>query len=175
MQNIWYNQHPHHVRWGYARFKALDLARHFDFPPVDPIAIIKKYKWKIVNLNFPEEAYRIEAVTTPYYNNRYAVFVDPWKKIQYPARYRFSLSHEIGHVVLGHYDTYNLSLLSKSEKAILDREADEFAGEFLVPKTLLKRVKIIDIDRLAEVFQVSHEVMRIRLQRHNMLKKNTYI
>ena len=170
MQNIVSYHRPRRVRWEYARYKALDLAREFQYPPIDPLAIIKKYGWKIINLEFPDDFHGIDAVTTQYYKNRYAVFVDPWKKIQYPARYRFSLSHEIGHIVLGHYDTYNLSLLSKSEIAILDREADEFAGEFLVPIILLKKVKIIDIDRLAEIFQVSHEVMRIRLQRHNMLK-----
>jgi Zn-dependent peptidase ImmA (M78 family) len=132
------------------------------------LVIIREYGWKIFNFDFTGED--TDAGIIKMKNSKYAVFVDPYKKLLSPRRYRFTLAHEIGHVALGHYSTYDLNTLSPLEINILDKEADEFAGEFLVPKTMLKMVKIIDIDRLSDVFQVSHDVMRIRLQRHNMIK-----
>jgi len=168
LQNIICIKRPRFVRWEFARARALDLSRRFLVPPIDPVQIIKECDWKILNFDFTDKD--TDAGIIKMKNGKFAVFVNPYKKLLSPRRYRFTLAHEIGHVALNHYNTYNIDFLSEKEKAILDKEADEFAGELLVPKTMLKTIRVIDIGRLADAFQVSHDVMRIRLQRHNMIK-----
>lgn len=86
----------------------------------------------------------------------------------HPHRQRFSLAHEIGHVVLQHPAE---SELGDEENRLCDREADEFAGELLVPYHFLKIEieKITDIDKLARVFNVSNQVITIRLISRNLL------
>lgn len=71
---------------------------------------------------------------------------DPW------YRRRFTIAHEIGHMLFGH--TCNGGLHN-------EREANLFAGELLVPKPMLKVEfsKTPDIDKLSRLFRVSKEAL----------------
>ena len=88
----------------------------------------------------------------------------------HPHRQRFSLGHEIGHIVLQHPAE---SELGDEENRLCDREADEFAGELLVPYNLLKIEieKNKDVDNLARIFNVSTQVITIRLISQNLLRE----
>ena len=103
-------------------------------------------------------------------------------------RKRFTLAHEIGHFVLHKRKdeellfmeeslTYfrsknNLEKISESEKKI-EREANLFAAELLMPKVLVSKTieeKCLDIDNeydftdLATIFKVSEVTLAIRLK-----------
>lgn len=63
--------------------------------------------------------------------------------VTYLPRVRFTLAHEIGHIILGHLtefeDTSIQNGLSATSKKVLETEADAFAAELLAPRTILRR------------------------------------
>ncbi len=87
-----------------------------------------------------------------------------------PTRQRFTIAHEIGHVLLGHPPA---DKLSTEEKKSIEAEANIFAGEFLVPYDSLKSsiAKGLKIDALAKKFFVSQEVLFIRLKDSRLFNK----
>jgi len=118
------------------------------------------------------------------------------------ARYRFTLSHEIGHKVLHEdlyqqyrfdtFDEWKSTILNMpiQEREMIEWQAREFAGLVLVPRAILKRefdtdqeetirlfgkkhpamVSDITVHSLAKKFDVSDEVIRIRLERDRLIK-----
>jgi Zn-dependent peptidase ImmA (M78 family) len=85
------------------------------------------------------------------------------------ARDRWSLAHELGHVVLGHCQIYSVDTLRKdvltdAERYILDRECDIFAEEILMPLAWMEKHKHSSIDQLKKVFGVSREAITIRYE-----------
>lgn len=97
------------------------------------------------------------------------------------ARQRFTIAHELGHYYLDHIQEDEQLLTSPDSNGWknCEREANEFAGELLVPLQLLKiecdRIKHIAIDKklgeLAKIFLVSREVITIQLTKHKLLSK----
>lgn len=63
--------------------------------------------------------------------------------IGYLPRIRFTLAHEIGHIIMGHFTEFEKTSLREgvtpAEKVVLEREADAFAAELLAPRTILRR------------------------------------
>lgn len=89
-----------------------------------------------------------------------------------PKRQRFTLAHEIGHFIMHkgrgiHVDTEQM--LFRREGAVSDpREtaANQFAACLLMPRTLLDKEldgDELDIDKLAQKFNVSSQAMSYRL------------
>lgn len=87
------------------------------------------------------------------------------------GRDRWSVAHELGHIVLGHYELYPVDTimsdrLTDRERYILDREADIFSEELLMPAEWVVRYKQ-DLSDLKNLFKVSKEAMSIRLGKLN--------
>ncbi len=89
-------------------------------------------------------------------------------------RQRFTIAHELGHLFLGHLTrekpeyrdparNYTMSNYDPKE-----RDANRFAAALLMPadavKAVILRMEGANIERLAEVFQVSKTAMSIRLK-----------
>jgi Zn-dependent peptidase ImmA (M78 family) len=91
-------------------------------------------------------------------------------KNHHEHRQRFSLGHELGHYLLKHLPEFELP---PEEIKTCNREADEFSGELLVPLESLKRALKLtqNISELANLYNVSQEVLTIRLLNQNLLKK----
>lgn len=93
-------------------------------------------------------------------------------------RQRFSLAHEFGHILLNHdlnyYRTYITIDDPPTEKThtaaegAFETEANNFAGELLVPLEILKEEfkKTTDLKQLAKVFWVSQHVVSIAVSTH---------
>lgn len=79
-------------------------------------------------------------------------------------RRRFSIGHEIGHLLLNHPPEIECSAQQIVSK---NREADACASELLMPEELLLRMtlRFHRPDHLALAFEVSPEAMRRRLDR----------
>jgi len=117
-----------------------------------------------------------------------AGFFDPKKNTifinnQDPTnRQQFTVAHELGHYKLGHQNAGVLlrQQIYESQKPAIEKEADEFAGNLLVPLPMLKGVmkeydldeRSVDVELLARIFGVSKEVIKIRLER---LKKTQFV
>ncbi|ABZ83298.1 conserved hypothetical protein [Heliomicrobium modesticaldum Ice1] len=84
------------------------------------------------------------------------------------GRLHWTMAHELGHILLGHFTDYNTNRLTAHEEKILDREADEFTKEFLMPAaTVIGAVRrpltVAKIGRVKNLFQVSWEATGNRL------------
>ena len=91
------------------------------------------------------------------------------------GRDRWSLAHELGHIVLNHYELYNVDTiyidnLNEYERYILDREADIFAEELLMPSDWVSRNQEFCAEELKDVFEVSKEAMAVKLSKIRMVK-----
>lgn len=100
-------------------------------------------------------------------------------------RIRFSLAHEISHRVLSHYknESYSYSLLGKSKKPI-EREADDFASELLIPykilKSTIKSLAIqefapLEVFTLSQYFFVSYQAMLLKLFKKQFITRTHYL
>lgn len=91
------------------------------------------------------------------------------KKITYNSthpdtRIRFTIAHELGHILLGHNTSSRMiDLTTKEPKEEL---ANVFAAELLVPLSLLKTENLLaeSLSGLAKKYWVSNEVMMWRLR-----------
>lgn len=90
------------------------------------------------------------------------------------VRKRFTIAHEIGHIVLKHFERSEfIYVFHKGEcQNYFEEEANLFAGELLVPYSFLKQAifhyNIRDIHSLAKFFNVSEQVMSIKVQQYNL-------
>jgi len=86
------------------------------------------------------------------------------------TRQRFTVAHEIGHIVLEHTSIFGDC--NQYSKASQEKEADAFAGELLVPlsdlKLFLKTPK--SIQEIVDRYIISKEVAFIAIQGNNLLK-----
>ncbi len=114
----------------------------------------------------------------------------------HPNRRRFSLAHEIGHFVLHHkkgtrdhiFLDKNLSFYTRKDQPsssntnpAMEKEANVFAAQLLMPEKLLKKyitkhdldiTDEFDISRLAIAFGVSEQALQIRLNVLNLAVPN---
>lgn len=84
------------------------------------------------------------------------------------GRLRFTWAHELGHIVLGHLRDYDCSRLPEEYLRVLDREADVFASELLMPREWVQKYVPTPCDRrsiakLKEFFGVSWGAFVTRL------------
>lgn len=75
-------------------------------------------------------------------------------------RNRFTICHEIGHIVLHH--------IYRGEK--LEKEANMFSARILMPMLLIKELEIKSPDKLVTLCDVSIESATFRLKRFNLIK-----
>jgi len=112
--------------------------------------------------------YRIVLLTTV--PDEFSALISPTEMLigvnrnHHVHRRRFSVGHEIGHLLLGHPPEADCT---PHEAALHDLEADACASELLMPEELLlpMTLKFSKPERLALIFQVSAEAMHRRLDR----------
>ncbi|NBI05796.1 ImmA/IrrE family metallo-endopeptidase [Senegalia massiliensis] len=128
-------------------------------PPINPLSIIETMdncKYKLDDL-CGEEGYTLYRAD----KNFYLICIND---TLYKPRMSFTTAHEIGHVVLGHFRDYKNKELSEEEEQILDKEADVFAGEILMPENQIHSCNLNNIHELKDYFKVSKEAMEVRLK-----------
>lgn len=69
-------------------------------------------------------------------------------RVENYQRVRWTIAHEIGHIVLGHLVSFDATALcrgtlTKAEYKVLEREADTFAVNLLAPMTIINRLPSI--------------------------------
>ena len=78
------------------------------------------------------------------------------------GRARFSIAHELGHLLLRHNP---LGRIGEPRDPDQERQADRFASELLMPESLLREdCEKLPFEVLCRRYRVSHQAMRIRLE-----------
>lgn len=82
-------------------------------------------------------------------------------------RVRFSIAHELGHIVLNHLTDFeqpdSFSILNSNAYRVLEREADMFAAELLAPTPLLKEMGLLDAGNIQRVCGISESAADITI------------
>ena len=77
-------------------------------------------------------------------------------------RARFSIAHELGHLLLCHNPLGHIGGPRDSDQ---ERQADRFASELLMPEALLRKdCEKLLFEALCRRYRVSRQAMRIRLE-----------
>ena len=143
--------------------------------PVDPRAIIRAHGWRL--LTYGQAAARLSAdatvadimalygtadaftATAPRQGRVLIVYND---QIDNGQRAAFSLCHEIGHLMLGHFDTPD-AILTPGQRRLLDQEANAFAANLMAPVAVVDQLRrpLCPTDR--HLFGLSRQGWEVRL------------
>lgn len=90
------------------------------------------------------------------------------------GRIRFTVAHELGHIVLGHlgnqtYTTRNRE--PRKDDAPIEQMANVFASRLLAPACVLYELNATTPERIAELCDISLAAARFRAERMELLKK----
>ncbi|NPV51718.1 MAG: ImmA/IrrE family metallo-endopeptidase [Candidatus Methanofastidiosum sp.] len=146
-------------------------------PPVDVLRITDYLGAEVVfSDEFPDGIF---GCLLPLKNGKFIIAINVYSS---DTRKIFTIAYEIGHICLKHYEALE-KLYSEKEKialdvsqietckAIMERYANVFASELLMPKHMVLPHYYKtngDVDKLAEIFMVSKEAMEIRLKELNL-------
>lgn len=146
--------------------------------PVDPLKVAHALKIRVHNAKFSEED-KSGAITKR--DGNIAIYLN---YDDAPARKRFTIAHEIGHLVLHMQaaddyeivdteDNFRSNTISNDEwtnERRMEWEANAFAAALLMDEELVRNEweQIKDIGMLAWKFQVSEGAMAIRLSSLNL-------
>ncbi|WP_179122259.1 ImmA/IrrE family metallo-endopeptidase [Caloramator quimbayensis] len=138
--------------------------------PVDIKSLFKKYGYFLVDYstaekycskNDPLKFKNAEDCLAATYlmNNKYLTVYK--ENIRPYGRLVWTLSHEFGHIVLGHLEDFDETdvrrTLTDNQYEILEKEADAFAAELLAPIALLKNIKGLNKEMIQSMCSVSEE------------------
>jgi Zn-dependent peptidase ImmA (M78 family)/DNA-binding XRE family transcriptional regulator len=108
-----------------------------------------------------------------------AIIVNAWERIPVERRI-FSASHELGHLML-HRDAYDVSQTKESKKE--EKEADLFAGHFLMPDEGFRRewneasgLHWVDrVFKVKRIFHVSYKTVLFRLTEYGVADNSIWM
>lgn len=148
------------------------LYRHIDLdiPPVDLAAILEALDISVQSVNLGSEAFGYAV----YIHERPLILVEYTMSL---VRKQWTIAHELGHCLLPDHIG---QLARDGHTSKLEREANQFAAELLMPNHMIKnwwehRRKLgreEAIKQMAWDFQVSRQAMEIRLKRIGLIEEN---
>lgn len=169
-EKVKHNEKIYNVNYYNVRNTAWEflIKNNVTFYPLDLHEILKQNNWKVTTYKQYscshhvelEELYKIstDGFTKVDENDDYVIVVND---INNRWRNRFTIAHEIGHIIL--HKTFK-------ESSQLEKEANMFAARILMPMLLIKELNITTAEDLSQLCDVSIEAARYRLKRFNEIK-----
>lgn len=132
----------------------------------------------VLEVNDPLNLKKLRADARTIYDSSTDTYLTVYNESIFPAsRIRWTIAHEIGHIVLGHLEysetAYRENLTTKKYK-VLEKEANFFAAELLAPLPILKK---LGVQTAKQIKQLCHLSNWAADNRENDLKStwwNTY-
>lgn len=157
---------PTKPRWALAKSKADELTANFSFPPIPALEIAESRGVDVVFVAFSEFEDDVSGFCD---FNSAKLYVNQQDQ---PSRQNFTIAHELGHWVL------HRSLFVEAPQRYqflprftqpdrddpLEKEANHFAANLLVPQKLLRPVLHAPVSKLADIFSVSKIMMEWRVR-----------
>ena len=106
------------------------------------------------------EVYGLRADGFSLYDPERQCFIIFYDNLQCKERQRFTIMHEIGHIMLGHKDESDLANLM----------ANYFAGYSLAPYPIMDLYRIEDCMQLAKFFGISRDCAQLCVKRYEQWK-----
>jgi hypothetical protein len=126
------------------------LKANIKWLPIDPFRIAKQFGWIILTASemskesgIPPDRV-IRGKDSDVYEHA-GVYKIIYNETAHSGRIPFTIAHEIGHIVLNHLIDFDQTRLSRGgltddEYYVLEREADLFASELLMPAPILREI-----------------------------------
>jgi len=154
-------------RTGLARNRARKLLDELGInsPPVKLAPIVKHLNIKAFEQDFKEGLSGISLT-----DEEGKSFIG-YRKLDHDHRKRFSVAHEIGHIMLGHTHPKTYGEIEKADSCA---EANEFASELLMPLRFLKldiASGITNPKKLIERYWVSEQAFWVKIRNSGLLSK----
>lgn len=132
--------------------------------PLDPKKIIEKNGWKLIPYtNSHDELMAISHDGFTYYYD--GVFYIYYNESKPPKRIRFTLFHEIGHIILNHHIEFKKEILQSSEDtSFLESEANIVARNLMAPAHLICNLYHDSYVLFSKFFQMSDEALTNRMK-----------
>lgn len=138
--------------------------QRLDTFPLDPQEIIEKNNWKLIPYtDFHDELMAISHDGFTYYYD--GVFYIYYNKSKPYKRVRFTLFHEIGHIILNHHIEFKKEILQSSENTgFMESEANIVARNLMAPAYIIHNLYLGMNNFIPEIFQMSDKasINRIR-------------
>ena len=142
--------------------------------PVNVVQITKMLGIKVVKNSIAKRLESYESGATLVQNEQWYIVYDD---TQIKQRCRFTIAHELGHILLGHtlkngryartFDT------SKPEE---ETEADMFAARLLAPACVLWALDLHNPEEISHVCNISHSAAEVRADRMEILyRRNKFL
>ncbi len=135
--------------------------------PLDVVSICGKLG---VIVSWDEDALdQNEEAVTYFLRARYLIYLKTPTARTATCRLRWTLAHELGHILLGHFREYDLTFngadqLGRAVAWTINREANLFAAELLMPEEFIRARAGDGFEYLRKTCDVSRQSLTIRLQ-----------
>lgn len=144
--------------------------------PIPIISIANKYNIHVLKHSQTVQDYlkADESGTTIFVRNKIIIIYRDSESLQ---RCRFTIAHELGHILLGHELTddryFRKFYTSKPE---IEIEADVFASRLLAPACVLWGLNLHTADEIAKACNITKESAQVRADRMETLyKRNKFL
>lgn len=140
--------------------------------PVKPFALARQFHWRVLTVGYlarttglpRDQIINGKDSDVWWHKGSYAIVYD---ENAYRRRIPYTIAHEIGHIVLKHLEDFEQTRLSRggltdAEYWVLEREAELFAAELLMPLPILRALGAVDQDEIMKVCNVSRRTAGIR-------------
>lgn len=140
--------------------------------PVKPSSIARQFGWRLLTVGrlardtgLPrDQIINGQDSDVYWYEGSYAIV---YNENAYRPRIPYTIAHEIGHIVLRHPEDFEQTRISRGGLAnsaywVLEREAELFAAELLMPLPILRALGAFDQDEIMKICNVSRSTAGIR-------------
>ncbi len=163
-------------KFGFVYEKACEflLMNRIDSLPLNPFEIIRQNHWGLVTyselctlvqgkVSVSDIALTCQSTDgfTVYNGNNYCIAYND--TISVKSRVYFTLMHEVGHIICGHFDGRGATLQSE-EYHLFETEANFFASNVLAPSAVVTACKFNSPQLLHCACGISFEAAKVRLQ-----------
>jgi|GEM_PF-7061391 len=145
------------------------LKYNFPAPPVDPMFIVQQLG-ELYNFSDPDEK-----GFTRFIENKYKIYIN---NVEYSNMSIWTYAHEAGHIILDHFRKYDTLLTNDMGCAYIDKEANTFAAELLMPEEWIYQCieqyppcTSGNLRKLVSIFNVSWDSLFVRLHTMKIQKK----
>ena len=157
--------------------------------PINPFIIINEHKWGLItytelakenciHITQVVKAFQSEDGFTMYDGVNYTIAYND--TIKSKGRIRFTLMHEIGHILLTHLVDFKETILmrnsvSEEKYNILEKETNVFARNILSPVIVVNELKLISKEEIIYYFEISETAADTRLKCIRLDLRNTTV